>query len=75
VLQRSEGDDGFTCGQAKPLRNQQALPICAAQMLHRTRSVAMIAAIERILDALFAPLAHELARMPPSAFRHLLAGL
>jgi hypothetical protein len=33
----------------------------------------MIAAIERFLSALFAPLAHELGRMPPSAFRHLLA--
>jgi len=43
---------------------------CAAQ-----RSVAMIAAIERFFDALFAPLARELARMPPSAFRHLLSGL
>jgi len=35
----------------------------------------MIAAIERFFDALFAPLARELARMPPSAFRHLLSGL
>jgi len=35
----------------------------------------MIAAFERFLDALFAPLARELARMPASAFRHLLAGL
>jgi hypothetical protein len=35
----------------------------------------MIAAIERALNALFAPLARELDRMPPSAFRHLLAGL
>jgi hypothetical protein len=35
----------------------------------------MIATIERFLDALFAPLARELARMPASAFRHLLAGL
>jgi hypothetical protein len=35
----------------------------------------MFAAIERFLDALFAPMARELARMPPSAFRHLLAGL
>jgi hypothetical protein len=34
----------------------------------------MIAAIERILDALFAPLARELARMPASAFRNILAG-
>jgi hypothetical protein len=39
------------------------------------RSVAMTAAFERFLDALFAPLARELARMPASAFRHLLAGL
>ena len=35
----------------------------------------MISAIERALNALFAPLARELDRMPPSAFRHLLAGL
>jgi hypothetical protein len=35
----------------------------------------MIAALERFLDALFAPLARELERMPPSAFRHLLPGL
>jgi hypothetical protein len=34
----------------------------------------MIAAIERFLDALFAPLARELARMPASAFRHVLSG-
>jgi hypothetical protein len=39
------------------------------------RSFPMIAAIERALTALFAPLARELDRMPPSAFRHLLAGL
>jgi hypothetical protein len=35
----------------------------------------MVAAIERLFDALFAPLARELDRMPASAFRHLLAGL
>ena len=35
----------------------------------------MISAIARALDALFAPLAYELDRMPPSAFRYLLAGL
>jgi hypothetical protein len=35
----------------------------------------MIAAIARVLNALFAPLARELDRMPPSAFRHLMAGL
>ena len=34
----------------------------------------MIAAIGRLAEALFAPLARELARMPASAFRHLLAG-
>ena len=34
----------------------------------------MIAAIEKFLEVLFAPLAKELARMPASAFRHLLAG-
>lgn len=34
----------------------------------------MIAAIEKFLDALFAPLARELARMPASAFRHVLGG-
>jgi len=35
----------------------------------------MFAAIERFLDALFAPLARELERMPASAYRHILAGL
>ena len=35
----------------------------------------MFAAIERFLNALFAPLARELERMPPSAFRHILGGL
>ena len=34
----------------------------------------MIAAIEKFFEALFAPLAGELARMPASAFRHLLGG-
>jgi hypothetical protein len=32
----------------------------------------MIAAISKFFDALFAPLARELARMPASAFRHVL---
>jgi hypothetical protein len=35
----------------------------------------MIAAIERALAELYAPLARELERMPASAFRHLLPGL
>jgi hypothetical protein len=35
----------------------------------------MIAAIGKFFDALFAPLARELNRMPPSAFRYMLAGL
>jgi hypothetical protein len=35
----------------------------------------MIAAFERTLSALFAPLARELDRLPPSALRYLLAGL
>jgi len=35
----------------------------------------MMAKIERVLNALFAPLARELNRMPPSAFRYLVAGL
>jgi hypothetical protein len=34
----------------------------------------MIAAIERILTAAFAPLARELDRLPPRAFGHLLGG-
>ena len=34
----------------------------------------MTAKFEAFLDALFAPLARELARMPASAFRHLLPG-
>jgi hypothetical protein len=43
-------------------------------MLRCTQESPMIASIERFLDALFAPLARELARMPASAFRHVLAG-
>lgn len=35
----------------------------------------MISAIERALSVFFAPLAREMDRMPPQAFRHLLAGL
>jgi hypothetical protein len=35
----------------------------------------MFAAFERLLEALFAPLARELERMPASAFRHVLGGL
>jgi hypothetical protein len=35
----------------------------------------MFSSFERFLNALFAPLARELERLPPSAFRHLLAGL
>jgi hypothetical protein len=34
----------------------------------------MIAKLEAFLDALFAPLGRELARMPASAIRHLLPG-
>ena len=30
--------------------------------------------VKRFFDALFAPLARELARMPASALRHLLPG-
>jgi hypothetical protein len=35
----------------------------------------MVAAIERFFDAMFAPLARELDRLPASAVRHLLGGL
>jgi hypothetical protein len=35
----------------------------------------MINAIERALTAMFAPLVRELDRLPPSALRHLMAGL
>jgi hypothetical protein len=35
----------------------------------------MIPAIARFFRVLFAPLAHELARMPASAFRATLIGL
>ena len=42
--------------------------------LRRTKESPMIAAIEKFFDALFAPLARELARMPASAFRHVLGG-
>jgi hypothetical protein len=34
----------------------------------------MLAMIERFLDSLFAPLARELGRMPPSAVRGLFGG-
>lgn len=34
----------------------------------------MIAAIERLIGRLFAPLSRELGRLPPQAFRQLLAG-
>jgi hypothetical protein len=45
-------------------------------MLRRTiGDVPMIAAIERALSILFAPLARELDRMPAQAFRHLRVGL
>jgi hypothetical protein len=43
---------------------------CVAQ-----RSLLMIAAISKFFDALFAPLARELERIPASAFRYILAGL
>jgi hypothetical protein len=43
---------------------------CVAQ-----RSILMIAAISKFIDALFAPLARELERIPASAFRYILAGL
>ena len=43
-------------------------------MLRRTKESPMIAAIEKFFGALFAPLARELARMPASAFRHVLGG-
>jgi hypothetical protein len=33
------------------------------------KEVRMIARIERLLDALFAPLAREIGRMPPKALR------
>jgi len=49
--------------------------MCAAAMMRCTKESEMVAAIERFLDALFAPLARELARMPASAFRHLLPGI
>ena len=34
----------------------------------------MIAAITRFLDALFAPLAREVERVPTTAFRHMGSG-
>ena len=34
----------------------------------------MIAAIIRFFDAMFAPLARELERMPTAAFRHMWSG-
>jgi hypothetical protein len=46
---------------------------CSNAALHTGESE-MIAKLEAFLDALFAPLGRELARMPASAFRHLLPG-
>jgi hypothetical protein len=46
---------------------------CSNAALH-TGVTEMIAKIRALLDALFAPLGRELARMPASAFRHLLPG-
>ena len=46
---------------------------CNIVALHK--EIVMIAKIEKFLDALFAPLARELARMPASAFRYLTPGL
>jgi hypothetical protein len=46
---------------------------CNNAALHTGESE-MIAKLEAFFDALFAPLARELARMPASAFRHLLPG-
>jgi hypothetical protein len=39
--------------------------------LHTRRSE-MIAKLAKLIEAMFAPLARELARMPPQAFRSLL---
>jgi hypothetical protein len=57
------------------LQSQHLIPICGAQYCTAQRRVPMIASIERVLNALFAPLARELNRMPPSAFRYLVGGL
>jgi phosphate uptake regulator len=46
---------------------------CNIAAVHK--EIVMIAAIEKFFDALFAPLARELARMPASAFRYLTPGL
>ena len=48
--------------------------MCTATYRTAQREIVMIAAIEKFFEVLFAPLAKELARMPASAFRHLLAG-
>ena len=39
-----------------------------------TKESEMIAKIKKLLGLLFAPLAHELARMPPAAFRGFRPG-
>ena len=59
----------------KPCKVSAAYICAPQQMLRCTMEFPMIAAMIRFLDAMFAPLARELDRMPPSAFRHLLAGL
>lgn len=43
-------------------------------MLRRNMEVEMARFVERLIARLMGPLADELARMPPEAFRHLLAG-
>ena len=42
--------------------------MCIAQS-HRTMEWTMLAALERLLDWAFAPLARELERLPPEALR------
>ena len=58
----------------KSLERSAGQPYVHCNIPHCTRESVMIAAIEKFFEALFAPLAKELARMPASAFRHLLAG-
>jgi hypothetical protein len=43
-------------------------------MLRCTKETAVARVLENLIDRLMAPFAEELARMPASAFRQLLAG-
>jgi hypothetical protein len=54
----------------KSLKSPRAAPISRVNAaLHNDRVTQMVALIEKILDAMFAPLAREFERLPPQAMR------